>query len=60
MDQIIGIGMTFNFYKSDGEVLDAIFVKNDTNGVIYRIDRLDAAYMDEIVGKDAPEYLEDE
>lgn len=56
MDQVIGIGMTFNFYKSDGEVLDAIFVRNDTAGVVYRIDRLEAAYTDEIDGADSPEY----
>ena len=60
MDQVIGIGMTFNFYKKDGEVLDAIFVKNSTMGVIFRIDRLEASYMDEIVGANAPEYEEDE
>ena len=61
MDQVIGIGMTFNFYKSDGEVLDAIFVRNDTTGVVYRIDRIDAAYTDEIDGGDSPEYeLEDD
>ena len=56
MDQVIGIGMTFNFYKSDGEVLDAIFVRNDTTGTIFRIDRLEAAYTDEIDGGDSPEY----
>lgn len=56
MDQVIGIGMTFNFYKSDGEVLDAIFVRNDTTGVVYRIDRIEAAYTDEIVGGNSPEY----
>lgn len=60
MDQLIGIGMTFNFYKSDGEVLDAIFVKNETLGMIFRIDRIEAAYTDEIAGKNGAEYLEDD
>lgn len=60
MDQIIGIGMIFNFYLKDGEALDAIFVRNDTMGVIFRIDRFDASYQDEIVGVNAPEYEEDE
>ena len=60
MDQIIGIGMIFNFYLKDGEALDAIFVRNDTMGVIFRIDRFDASYQDEIVGVNSPEYEEDE
>lgn len=55
-DQVVGIGMLFNFYLKDGESLDAIFVKNDTMGTIFRIDRMDAAYMDE--GAD-PEYEEE-
>ena len=59
-DQVVGIGMLFNFYLKDGEALDAIFVKNDTMGVIFRIDRLDAAYTDEIDGGDSPEYEEDD
>lgn len=57
IDQVIGIGMTFNFYLKDGETLDVIFVKNDTMGVIFRIDRIDAAYQDE--GAD-PEYEEED
>lgn len=56
-DQVVGIGMLFNFYLKDGESLDAIFVKNDTMGTIFRIDRMDAAYMDE--GAD-PEYEEED
>ena len=60
IDQAIGIGMTFQFYLKDGEVLDAIFVKNDTMGVIFRIDRLDASYEDEVVGVNAPDYEEDD
>lgn len=44
MDQVIGIGMIFSFYQKDGEVLDAIFVRNDTMGVIFRIDRLEDCY----------------
>lgn len=60
MDQVVGIGMLFNFYLKDGEALDAIFVRNDTMGVIFRIDRFDASYQDEIVGVNAPEYEEDE
>lgn len=57
IDQVIGLGMTFNFYLKDGETLDVIFVKNDTMGVIFRIDRIDAAYQDE--GAD-PEYEEED
>lgn len=60
IDQLLGVGMLFNFYKSDGEVLDAIFVKNDTLGMIFRIDRIDASYADEIVGADAPDYQEED
>jgi hypothetical protein len=56
-DQVVGIGMLFNFYLKDGESLDTIFVKNDTMGTIFRIDRMDAAYMDE--GAD-PEYEEED
>lgn len=60
IDQLLGVGMLFNFYKSDGEVLDAIFVKNDTLGMIFRIDRIDASYADEIVGADTPDYQEED
>lgn len=56
-DQAVGIGMLFNFYLKDGETLDAIFVKNDTMGVVFRIDRMEAAYTDEM---DIPEYEEDD
>ena len=55
-DQVIGIGMLLNFRQKDGEVLDAIFVRNDTMGVIFRIDRVEAAYDDEMSGADSPEY----
>lgn len=60
MDQAIGIGMIFNFYLKDGEVLDAIFVRNDTMGVLFRIDRLDTAFEDEIGGANVPEYEEED
>ena len=56
-DQIVGIGMLFNFYLKSGKSLDVIFVRNDTMGVIFRIDRMDAAYTDE--GAD-PEYEEED
>lgn len=57
IDQILGIGMIFSFYKKDGEVLDAIFVKNDTMGVIFRIDRIDDDYE---TGSDEPEFEEED
>ena len=60
MDEVVGIGMLFSFYKKDGEVLDAIFVENATMGVIFRIDRIDAAYDDPISGANADEYEEDD
>ena len=44
MDEIIGIGMIFNFYPANKEPIDTIFVKNETMGVLFRIDRLDEAY----------------
>ena len=60
IDQVIGIGMLYCFRLKDGEELDAIFVRNDTMGVIFRIDRVEASYEDEISGADAPDYEEDE
>ena len=56
-EQVVGIGTLFGFYLKDGETLDAIFVKNDTMGTIFRIDRMEAAYIDE--GAD-PEYEEED
>lgn len=56
MDETIGIGMVLNFYMKDGEVLDAIFVRNDTAGMLYRIDRIDGSYDDDpIAAEDEPE-----
>ena len=60
IDQVIGIGMLYCFRLKDGEELDAIFVRNDTMGVIFRIDRVEAAYEDEVSGADAPDYEEDD
>lgn len=57
IDQAIGLAMILSFYRKDGEVLDAIFVRNPTMGVIFRIDRLEASYEEE--GGD-PEYEEDD
>ena len=59
IDQAIGIGMTFEFYKN-GETIDTLFVKNDTIGMLFRIDRIDAAYTDIVSGAGAPEYDEEE
>ena len=60
IDQVIGIGMTFQFYLKDGEALDAIFVRNPTIGTVFRIDRMDASYEDTVYGEGAPEYEEDD
>ena len=60
IDEIIGIGMLTNFYRKDGEILDAIFVRDPNGGAVYRIDRIDAKSTDEISGMDAPEYEEEE
>lgn len=51
-DETIGIGMIFSFHHNDGEILDAIFVRNDTLGVIFRIDRVDGCYSDPIEALD--------
>ena len=60
MDEVLGLAMIQNFYKADGEVLDAIFVKNDTMGVLFRVDRMDTAYDDPIDGDISPDYEEEE
>lgn len=60
IDEVLGIAMIQSFYKADGEVLDAIFVKNDTLGVLFRIDRMDTAYDDPVDGDSSPDYEEEE
>ena len=60
IDQVVGIGMKYAFYYKNGEVLDAIFVKNNTAGTLYRIDRVEDSSGSPTSGVDAPEYEEDE
>ena len=60
IEQTIGIGMITAFYPSGKEDLDTIFVKNDTAGVLYRIDRIEESLGDILSGADAPDYEEDD
>ena len=55
-DRLLGVGTLFGFQKDE----DTIYVRNETLGVIFRVDRVDAAYDDIVSGADAPDYVEDD
>ena len=53
-DDVIGIGTLFEFGGDPNNPTETIYVKNDTYGVLFRIDRLDAAYIDAVAGMAGP------
>ena len=53
-DDVIGIGTLFEFGGDPNNPVETIYVKNDTFGVLFRIDRLDAAYIDAVAGMAGP------
>lgn len=64
-DHVIGIGTLFEFGGDPNNPVDTIYVKNDTYGTLFRIDRVDAAFCDAVDGTCGPEdddedYSEDE
>ena len=63
-DQVIGIGTLFGFGGDPNNPVNTLYVKNDTFGTLFRIDRIDAAFCDITDGvyppeKDDPEEEED-
>lgn len=54
-DDVIGIGTLFEFGGDPNNPVESIFVKNDTFGTLFRIDRLDAAFCDAVDGSCPPE-----
>ena len=54
-DNVIGIGTLFEFGGDPNNPTETIFVKNDTFGVLFRIDRLDAAFCDAVDGSFPPQ-----
>lgn len=54
-DDVIGIGTLFEFGGDPNNPVESIFVKNDTYGTLFRIDRLDAAFCDAVDGSCPPE-----
>lgn len=64
-EDLIGIGTLFEFNGNPNNPVETIYVKNDTYGKIFRIDKLDAAFCDAVDGSfppedDAPEEEEDD
>lgn len=64
MDEVIGVGNIFAFHGDPLHQVDcdSIFVKNDTLGVLFRIDRVDENYGSPVVEamKDIPDEDEDD
>lgn len=54
-DDVIGIGTLFEFGGDPNNPVDTIFVKNETFGTLFRIDRLDAAFCDAVDGSCPPD-----
>lgn len=53
-DDVVGIGTLFEFGGDPNNPIDTIYVKNETAGTLYRIDRLDEAYIDAVAGMAGP------
>lgn len=54
-DDVIGIGTLFEFGGDPNNPTETIYVKNDTYGTLFRIDRIDAAFCDAVDGTCGPE-----
>lgn len=54
-EDVIGHGTLFEFGGDPNNPVDTIFVKNDTYGVLFRIDRIDAAFCDAVDGSFPPD-----
>ena len=54
-DDVIGIGTLFEFGGDPNNPVDTIYVKNDTFGTLFRIDRIDAAFCDAVDGTCGPD-----
>lgn len=54
-DDVVGVGTLFEFNANPLNQVDTIYVKNDTFGTLFRIDKLDAAFCDAVDGTCGPE-----
>ena len=59
-DDVIGIGTLFEFGGDPNNPTEVIYVKNETYGVLFRIDKVDAAFCDAVDGSCGPEEDDDE
>ena len=59
-DQLIGVGTLYEFGGDPNNPVETIYVKNETFGTLYRIDRVDAAFCDAVDGTCGPEEDEPE
>jgi len=59
-DDVIGIGTLFEFGGDPNNPTDTIYVKNETYGVLFRIDQVDAAFCDAVDGTCGPEDDDDD
>ena len=54
-DYVIGVGTLAAFGGDPNNPVDTLYVKNDTYGTLFRIDRVDGAFCDEVDGQIHPE-----
>lgn len=59
-DEVIGIGTLCEFGGDPNNPTETIYVKNETYGTLFRIDRVDAAFCDAVDGSCGPEDDEEE